>query len=242
MDRLHRVTEAVAVDYSEQAADTLLAAAVDDPRCEPDFFEASVRALLAGWLATVDAETGSGAVAVRDARLWLVFVTGPTDEPGLSLNAYVAGRRWHRGEPEPADDSSLADAEHWNFVQTWPMLLPDEGPWQLGVGTTQTLEQVTGYRFVSRRETTEEYEARTGARSVPPQPPTRRFLLVASMVDDAAYTGGAASTIVARPSPPSRLETEELLQPAMQAELRRTSGEAEYQPTVTALASYELLD
>jgi hypothetical protein len=62
------------------------------------------------------------------------------------------------------------------------------------------------------------------------------------MVDDAAYTGGTASTILERLTPPSRLEAEALLAPALQAELRRTGGEAEYQPTITALASYELLD
>jgi hypothetical protein len=168
------VSAAVAFDYSEQAADALLGSAANDARCEPEFFEASVRALLGDWLATVDADTGSADVAVRDPRLWLVFVTGPAYEarpPGLAINVYVAGRRWARAESEPTDDTSRSDAEHWNFVETWSMVLPAEGPWQLDEGTTQTLDQVIGYRFVSRRESSEEYEARTGATGAPPQAP-----------------------------------------------------------------------
>ena len=240
------MTQPVAIDYSETAAEVLLDCAAEDARCDPEFFEPSVRALLGGWLATVDADSGHGDWAVRDPTLWLVFVTGPeygVEPPGLAVTVYVAGRRWLRGEPEPADDISMASTEHWNFVVTWPMVLPAEGPWRLGDGMAETLEEVIGYRFVSRRETTGEYEVRTGSESVRPQAPaTRRFLLVASMVDHASYTGGTASTIVERQAPPTRLEAEDLVRPAMQAELRRTRGDAEYQPTITALASYELLD
>ena len=138
----------------------------------------------------------------------------------------------------------MADTEHWNFVQDWPMVAACRRPWRLGErhdADPRRTSPATGSRAAGRHA--EEYAARTGTANPPTQPPaTRRFLLEASMVDYAAYYGGR------RPPSSSGRPRRRVsrLRPwcsrPMQAEMCRTGGEADYQPTVTALASYELLD
>lgn len=195
--------------------------------------------------------TSDSRLVVRNPRIRWLRITGfdaQATPPELKVNLLVAGRRWvEAGESEVLSgerdtDSEMADQEYWNFSEDWRLTLEATGQWLLVSGTTQSHEDIFGYRFVSRVETAEEYEERTG--SPPPAAPrkTRRFLISAGFTDDSVKFGGSTSRVFELDAAPARERSRELLLPAMLEEIRRSRGEGEFQPQLDMLESRELLD
>lgn len=163
------------------------------------------------------------------------------EPPRLDFNFQCSGRRVFP-DPGRALASELSEGET-EFVGTVELVLPDSADrWMLTLGVVDTLNGYLGYEFTSRRETPEEYRERTGSPAGPPAAgATRVFRITAGFADDDVKFGSEASEDVRLPAEPTRYEAADLIQPAIEAEVRRALGEGDWRPNLRRLVVVELL-
>lgn len=158
-----------------------------------DFMTASVRRVIAAWVAAVGGDESelaamarpeaiqallhprhSGAnaertqVVVGDLRVrGITFrrIDADAVPPAVRIWFEYSGRRYIEGADPASPGIGSRDTED-RFADDWTLTLdgPAPWPWRLAKGFTWRLFSFLGYDFVSRRETPEEYRKRTNAR------------------------------------------------------------------------------
>ncbi len=251
------------------------------------FLTASVRRIIAAWVAAVGGDESelaamarpeaiqallhprqSGAdaertqVVVGDLRVrGITFrrIDAAAVPPAVRIWFEYSGRRYIDGVDPASPGRGGRDTED-RFADDWTLTLdgPAPWPWRLADGLTWRLFSFLGYDFVSRRETPDEYRKRTTEGSAGPDSaapdgaapdravrgnvgPGRCFEIRADFAEHDERISGAVMTVVERETRPTREDADELISPAVQAEVIRRLGPGDWLPSLNYLEVRELL-
>ncbi len=237
-----------------------------------DFMVASVRRVIAAWVAAIGGDERELAAMARpeaiqallhprhsgaDAERTQVVVGGlrvrgitfrridaDAVPPAVRIWFEYSGRRYIEGVDPASPGSGHRDTED-RFADDWTLTLdgPAPWPWRLADGFTWRLFSFLGYDFVSRRETPEEYRKRTSEETARPDSarPGRCFEIRADFAEHDERISGAVMTVVERETRPTREDADELISPAIQAEVIRRLGPGDWLPSLNYLEVRELL-
>lgn len=261
----------VAVGYLNAGVeDAVLNAALRDDRFSPDTLEGSVREVVAAWARAAEGDEAALSalatpaairallypaedaqrVMVRGLAVRGVVICGldaGADPPLLRVTVSYAGRRAAANRDVPPAPQGFADF--------WELTLDGAAPcpWRLAGGRTRTDDEIFGYPFTIRRETAQEYLARTG--SLPGQAAQAagqqaadgelaagQYQIDCGFVEHDVKFGSSAAIVVTLAGPPDRQQAAQLVRPAIEARLARFSGPADYQPSILRLEVRKLLD
>ena len=162
-----------------------------------DFMTASVRRIIAAWVAAIGGDESELAavarpeaiqallhprhsaadaertqVVVGDLRVRVITfrrIDADAVPPAVRIWFEYSGRRYIEGVDPASPGSGRRDTDD-RFADDWTLTLdgPAPWPWRLADGFTWRLFSFLGYDFVSRRETPEEYRKRTSEGSAGP--------------------------------------------------------------------------
>jgi hypothetical protein len=177
---------------------------------------------------------------VTEVEIWQLDLAA--DPPELGVKWQFTGRR----------DSPGGAGEETDFVGMLTLTFTGTGgesgvesgawPWRLTSGHVGTLDEYLGWTFVARIETAEEYRRRTGTRAgTGVLIPTDRYLLDAGFFDHDIKFGASARAEVSCDPAPTREEAEQLIWPAIWAEVKRALGEGDWRPSLASLHLIRLL-
>jgi hypothetical protein len=240
---------------------TMRQAQVLDDRFGADYVCRAARQVVAAWAMAVDGDdTALAAVAESRAAYWLmhpdrerwpvspgprvtqiqVWGLEPDGEPPRSrVHFEFVGRRQF-ADPTPVGNP---DGDP-TFAGLLNLTLRDSGPWHLESGHVETLDQCLHYVFTSSRETTEQYQRRTGSSATPAVAagPARRYRAVAGFAEHDERFGSRVEAEVQREAPPTRYEAVDLVWPALEEETSRALGKGDWQPSLLWVDVSEMLN
>jgi hypothetical protein len=169
---------------------------------------------------------------VTEIKIWQLEVDA--DPPELGVKWQFTGRRSSGEEGEFVGMLALALVGSADGSQGWP--------WRLTSGHVSTLDDYLGWTFVSRFETAEECRRRTGSSAgTGVLVPTDTYLLDAGFFDHDVKFGSSAQAEVSSDPAPTRYEAEELIWPAIWAQVQRALGEGDWRPSLGSLHMIRLL-
>jgi hypothetical protein len=177
---------------------------------------------------------------VTELRIWSLSPTA--DPPELNAQWLFTGRRrWT--DPEQEHSGGPDDELPFVGMATLKLTGSDPWPWQLALGSVQTLDAYLGYTYTVSTETAEEYKERTGADPGRPLAPTDTYLLVADFTEDDVKFGSKVAVEISSDSALTREEAARLVEPAMQADVVQWRGGevGDWHPTLRALRVTRLL-
>ena len=153
------------------------------------------------------------------------------EPPRLRLRFEFTGRR-RFADPAQVDSTAYGETA---FIGLLDLTLAASGPspWHLSSGQVQTLDDFLGYKFISRRETPEEYRERTGPTATPAAAAPRRvYRLTAGFAEHDERFGSSASIDVPRETAPTPNEAEKLVWPAVEEVTRQALGAGDWRPSL----------
>jgi hypothetical protein len=255
------LVQAARLEVRAPGTETMRQAEVLDDRFGADYVCSAARQVVAAWAMAVDGDdTALAAAAESRAAYWLMHPDrerwqvspGPRvtqiqvwglepdgEPPRFRVYFEFVGRR-HFADPtqvrNPDGDPT--------FVGLLNLTLTDSGPWHLESGHVETLDQYLHYVFTSSRETTEQYQRRTGSSATPVAAagPARRYRVVAGFAEHDERFGSRAEAEVQREAPPTRYEAVDLVWPAIEEETSRALGKGDWQPSLLWVDVIEMLN
>lgn len=256
-----RLRPPTALAVSASVAEKMRSLAAGDGRFGADVVARTARLAVEAWAAAVTGDDAALTVISQAAsanelmypigqawrlapgpkvtKIEIVALEAAAEPPRLRLSFRFTGRRQRadRGQADGPDGEI-------SLIGMLELILDTDRrrPWRLSRGHIETLDDFLGYVFVSRRETPDEYQLRTGWPAGEARPwPAGRYRVAAGFAEHDERFGSSVAIEVQRDAVPTRDEAVQLVWPAIAAATRAALGDGDWRPSLNWLDVVELL-